>query len=384
MISSASLAWLQLTREKARLLVALAGVAFAVVLVFMQLGFHDALFTSAVAVHERLDADIFLINPQSHYLATMKTFPRRRLYQALGFDGVESVTPIYARLAPWKHPDTGRSREIFVVGIDPAGDAFDVPAVAARRERIRLPDAVLFDEASRPEFGPVAARVRAGDPVSTEVSGHRVTVDGLFRLGISFGIDGMLITSDLNFLRLFPAWPPGLINIGLVKLRPGTDAEAVRDALAASLPRDVTVLTRQEYVQREKHYWATSTPIGYVFTFGVLMGWFVGAIIVYQILFADVATHLREYATLKAIGYRNGYLLSVVLIEALFLAVVGYVPGLAFCAELYRLAASATRLPMEIAPGRSLQVLASTIAMCGVSGALAVRKIRSADPAEVF
>ena len=74
----------------------------------------------------------------------------------------------------------------------------------------------------------------------------------------------------------------------------------------------------------------------------------------------------------------------MVLIEALFLAVVGYVPGLAFCAELYRLAASATRLPMEIAPGRSLQVLASTIAMCGVSGALAVRKIRSADPAEVF
>ena len=77
MISASHLAWIQLSRERLRLLVALAGVAFAVVLVFMQLGFHDALFTSAVAVHERLDADIFLINPQSHYLATMKTFSRR-------------------------------------------------------------------------------------------------------------------------------------------------------------------------------------------------------------------------------------------------------------------------------------------------------------------
>src|SRR5437867_2979566 len=184
MISARGLAWIQLARERLRLLVALAGVAFAVVLVFMQLGFHDALFTSAVAVHERLDADIFLINPQSHYLATMKTFSRRRLYQALGLDGVESVTPVYARLAPWKDPDTRSSRDIFVVGIDPAADAFDIPAVAARRARIRLPDVVLFDEASRPEFGPVAARFRAGHSVGTEVSGHHVTVDGLFRLGV--------------------------------------------------------------------------------------------------------------------------------------------------------------------------------------------------------
>ena len=209
-------------------------------------------------------------------------------------------------------------------------------------------------------------------------------MDGLFSLGVSFGIDGTLITSDLNFLRMFPGWPPGLINVGLVKIRPGVDAEVVRDALAASLPKDVTVLTKQEYVEREKAYWATSTPIGYVFTFGVVMGWFVGAIIVYQVLFADVAAHLRGYATLKAIGYPNGYLFAVVLIEALVLAVVGYIPGLAVCAELYRLAASATRLPMAITPGRSLQVLGLTIGMCGTSAAIALRKIRSADPAEVF
>jgi putative ABC transport system permease protein len=297
---------------------------------------------------------------------------------------VESVTPIYARLAPWKNPETGRSREIFVVGIDSAANALDIPEIAALRARLRLPGLVLFDEASRPEFGPVAARFRAGDRIETEVSGRHVTVDGLFRLGTSFGIDGTVVTSDVNFLQLFPAWPPGLINIGLIRLRPGADPVAIRDALAAVLPKDVTVLTKQDYIAREKAYWATSTPIGYVFAFGVVMGWCVGAVIVYQILFADVAAHLRGYATLRAIGYPNTYLVAVVFIEGLILALVGYLPGLALCAELYRLAAWATRLPMAIAPGRSVQVFVLTVAMCGLSGALALRKVRAADPADIF
>ena len=384
MIRAPQLAWLQLTGDVTRLCVAIAGVVFAVVLVFMQLGFHDALFTSAVAVHERLDADIFLIHPQSHYIATMKTFPRRRLDQVLGFDGVASVTPLYARLAAWKNPETGRSREVFVIGIDTAAHALAVPEIAAAHARLRRPGVVLFDEASRPEFGPIADRVRAGERVETEVSGHHVTVDGLFRLGISFGIDGTIVTSDVNFLQLFPGWRPGQVNLGLVRLRPGADPVAVRDALGAVLPKDVSVLTRADYVAREQRYWATSTPIGYVFAFGVVMGWFVGAIIVYQILFADVAAHLRGYATLRAVGYPARYLTAVVLIEGLVLALVGYVPGVAACVALYRLAAVATRLPMAITPGRSVQVLVLAVAMCGLSGALALRKVRAADPAEIF
>jgi putative ABC transport system permease protein len=383
-ISPLRLAWLQLGHEKLRTSVALAGVAFAVILVFMQLGFQDALFTSAVTVHRHLEGDLFLVNPQSAYLATMRTFSRRRLYQVLGTEGVRSVTPLYAQLAPWKNPHTGQSRAIFVIGFDPEADALRLPAVDAFRPRLRLPDVVLFDEASRPEFGPVAAAVRAGRRPSAEVQGHRVTVEGLFRLGTSFGIDGTIVTSDLNFLRIFEGRPPGLINVGLVRLRPGADPAVVRDALAASLPGDVTVLTREGYLARERRYWATSTPIGYAFTFGVVMGWFVGAIIVYQILFADVSANLAGYATLKAMGYRHAYLFAVVLVEAVILAVVGYLPGLAICERLYRLTAAATRLPMEVTAARALLVLGLTVAMCGASGLVAMRKVRSADPADVF
>lgn len=384
MISAVRLAWLQLRREKLRLTIALSGVAFAVLLIFMQLGFQDALFTSSVSVHRRLLADIVLISPQSAYLASMKTFPRRRLYQALGFEGVESVSPVYTQLLPWKNPETGRNRDIFIAGFNPAETVLALPEVNAARAKFRQPDVVVFDDASRPEFGPIAATFKTGGAVETEVNTRRVTVEGLFTLGTSFGIDGTVLTSDLNFVRILPNRPLGAINIGLVRLKPGTDVEKVRAAIAAYLPNDVEVLTKQGYMQREMDYWNKNTPIGFVFKFGVAIGLFVGGIIVYQILFADINDHLAEYATLKAMGYPNGYLFGVVLMEAVILAVVGYLPGIVISTGLYRITQTMTMLPMQVKTSVAGLVLALTIGMCCASGAIAVRKIRSADPAEIF
>lgn len=384
MMSSAKLAWLQLTRERLRFAVALAGVAFAVILVFMQLGFQDALFTSAVTLHHRLRADLVIINSQSAYVATLKTFSRRRLYQALADPGVAEVTPVYARLAPWKNPYTGKSREIFVLGIDPDAEVFDIPDVQTQRLRLHVRDHALFDRYARPEFGPVAADMTAGRPVSAEVLGTRLQVDGLFPLGVSFGIDGTILVNTDTFRGVFHGQPAGLISLGLIRLQAGADAAAVRDRLRTVLPPDVAVLTLPEYVAREVEFWDTSTPIGYALGFGVLMGWCVGAIIVYQILFTDVTEHLPSYATLKAMGYPNRYLFGVVLMEAFILAVLGYLPAVAVSRQLYAIAAAATRLPMLMRPDRIAQVLVLTILMCGVSGALAMRKIRTADPAELF
>jgi len=384
MISAARLAWLQLRRQKVRLSVALAGVAFAVVLMFMQFGFRDALFLSAVNLHRRLRADVVMIHPHYNIVAFPTSITRRRLYQALGFDGVASVTPLYTSLGRWKNPETGKTRDVFVIGVDPATDVLDIPDIDARRDTIRYPNVVLYDELSRPEFGPVAATLRSGRELVTEVSEHQVSIVGLFRLGTSFGIDATIVTSDLNFLRIFPYHDPGAISAGLIRLRPGVDPAAVRDALVAALPHDVEILTKDAYMDREVHYWATATPIGYVFSFGVVMGLVVGAIIVYQILFADISDHLAEYATLKAMGYANRFLAGVVLMEALILAVGGYLPGLALCRWLYGVTQSATMLPMRLSAQRAAIVLCLTVVMCWVSGLIAMRKLRAADPAEIF
>jgi putative ABC transport system permease protein len=384
MIPAARLAWLQLWREKVRLAIALAGVGFAVVLVFMQLGFRDALFGSAVNVHGQLNADVVLIHPNYSILPRPTYFSRRRLHQARGFPGVASVTGVHIGIARWKHPVDGSSQDIFVLGVDPAGDALAVPAIDERLRLVRYPDRAIFDEASRPEFGPVPALFREHGDVSTEVNDRRLTIQGLFRLGTSFGVDGTILTSDLNYRRLFPGYPAGGVGIGLVRVRPGVDPRVVRRAIAAGLPHDVRVLTKDEFMSAEVAYWSRKTPIGFVFAFGVVIGLVVGMIIVYQILFADIADHLSEYATLKAMGYANRYLSGVVVMEATILAVLGYLPGMAIAFWLSDVAHRATMLPMVIAPGRAAEVLGLTLAMCWVSGLIAMRKLRTLDPADVF
>jgi len=378
------LAWRQLTDEPLRLLVAIAGVAFAVILMLMQLGFKAALFNSSIRLHDRLRGELVMISPRSSYLALMKTFPRRRLYQALGYPQVASVSPIYVGLPDWKNPETGGTRAIFLIGFDPHSSPVDLPGVDSALPLIQYPDRVLFDASSRPEYGTVAGDLRAGRSVSTEVAGRRVDVVGLYELGTSFGIDGSLITSDLNFLRIFGSRSPGAIDIGVIRLKPGTDPDATARLFSGKLGDDVEILTRSGFARREIDYWDKNTPIGYVFALGTIVAFIVGSVIVYQILYTDVSHHLPDYATLKAIGYTNFYLAVLVLEEAALLAVLGFVPGTAVCAEIFRLAARATMLPVAVSRSVALQVFGLTLAMCWVAGAIAMRKAQKADPAEIF
>jgi putative ABC transport system permease protein len=378
------LGWLQLKKEKLRFAVALLGVAFAVILILMQLGFREAMFGSAVRYHEHLRYDVALVSPEMAFIVQPRSFSNRRLYQARGVPGVASVSPVYFSLGQWKNPVSHEMRSIFVVGVEPADRSLALPEVEAQLARVTVQDAVLFDDASRPEFGPIAERVRSGRPVAVELNNRQVQVAGLFSFGTSFGIDGSVVTSETNFLRIFPGRQRGLIELGLVRVAPGEDPQRVRDAIRAALPRDVLVLTRAEFIAKERAYWDASTPIGYVFAFGVLVGLVVGGIIVYQILFADVNDHLAEYATLKAMGYSNVYLSGVVIQQAVILAVLGYLPGLAICLLLYRVSSRATLLPLEMTWQRGLGVLALTVAMCAISALVALRKVRSADPADVF
>ncbi|PMB48020.1 ABC transporter [Fischerella thermalis CCMEE 5201] len=382
--SKIPLAWLQLKREKTRLAVALAGIAFADILMFMQLGFRDSLYYSNVRFHSSLQGDIVLINPQSSALLSMKPISQRRLYRALDLQAVQSVHPIYLDYTSWKNPITGIPRNLLVIGFNPQSNVLKLEGLEENLDKIKIPDVVLYDRSSRQEYGPIAAKFAQGKLVTAEVRRRLIKVGGLFTLGASFGADGNLITSDVNFLRIFFNRQPGLIDIGLIKLKPGANADAVAKELRNYLPPDVRVLTKQEYIDKERNFWASSTAIGFIFTLGTIMGFIVGTVIVYQILYTEVADHLVEYATLKAIGYAQEYLLIVILQEALILAILGYIPGLAFSLFLYQQARQATLLPVYMSAGRAIQVLILTIIMCFISGAIAVRKLRYADPADIF
>ncbi len=378
------LSWLQLTREKTRLAVALAGISFADILMFMQLGFRDALYYSNVRFHNSLQGDIVLINSQSSAVLAMRSFSQRRLYKALELPAVQSVHPIYLDFTIWKNPVTGRPRSILIFGMNPETNLVNLPGVQENLDKLKLPDVVLFDRSSRVEYGPIAANYDQGKIVTSEVRRRRIKVEGLFTLGASFGADGNLITSDINFLRIFSNRQKGLIDIGLIRLKPGANATIVAQELRKYLPNEVNVLTKQEFIDFERNYWANSTAIGFIFTLGTVMGFIVGTVIVYQILYTEVADHLAEYATLKAIGYTQNYLLTVILQEALLLAILGYFPGIIFTLFMYDSARNATLLPVFMSFDRAVMVLILTMLMCIISGAIAVRKLRSADPADIF
>lgn len=377
------LAWRQLMKEKTRLVVALAGIGFADMLMFVQMGLLDALFDAAAKPHQELQADLVLINPQFQTLVSVNSFARDRLQQTLAYDGVQSVRSLYINTAQWRNPETRINRAIMVWGIDPVNPAFKIPEVNQQLDQLKLLDHVLFDSASRPEYGAIASLVKQQKTLTAQVNNRTIHTVGLFTLGASFGADGNIITSDSTFLRLFPERQPHQIDVGLINLYPGIDAETVKTALMSGLPPDVKVLTPQEFAQTEIDYWG-SQGIGFIFGLGAVVGFIVGIVIVYQILYADVSDHLPEYATLKAIGYSDRYLLGVLMQEALLLAVLGFIPGFMLSLGLYQITYAATLLPIAMKFDRAILVLLLTIIMCSVSGAIAMRKLQSADPADVF
>ncbi|MFW6358196.1 MAG: ABC transporter permease DevC [Chroococcales cyanobacterium] len=378
------LAWRQLSYERIRLFVALAGIGFADILMFMQLGFQAALYAGNLRLHNSFNGDIFLISPQSDSLISMHSFSSRRIYQSLGVEGVKSVHPVYLDFALWKNPENQEPRAILVMGFNPVDNILALPNVQQNLDVIKFPDVVLFDQKSRDEFGNIAEDFNSGKTVVTEVADRKIRVGGLFSVGASFAADGNLITSDINFIRLFPRRDSGLIDLGVIKLESNANLETVLSDLKQFLPEDILVFSKEEFIAHEKSYWQNRTAIGFIFSLGTAMGFIVGTVIVYQILYTDVADHLPEYATLKAMGYTETYLLSIVFQEAIILALLGYIPGFSITIFLYFNAARATGLPIVMTLSRAIAVLILTILMCCISGAIAMRKLQDADPADIF
>ncbi len=378
------LSWLLLTRQPLRLLVALAGICFAGILMFMQLGFRDGLFDASVTVHKLFDADLVLMSPRSMSSISMSSFPKRRLIQSMAHRDVVGITPINWNFLLWRNPETLSTRSILALGFEPNDSLLKDADFALKAQALKSRGRVLFDELSRHEFGPIAKWYRNGRTVETEVAGKRVRVAGLVTLGPSFGADGNLVTSRETFRQLLPTTSPGSIEIGLIRLRNGANSEVVAGSLSKSLPRDVKVLTRKAFIDFEKNYWRTSTSIGFIFTLGAAMGFVVGCVIVYQILYSDVSDHLPEYATLMAMGYQLKTLLGVVAREGILLAVMGYLPAYISAQVLYALVRSSTKLPVAMDFDRALLVFGLILFMCMGSAMVAMRRLVDADPAEIF
>ncbi|MBD2463116.1 FtsX-like permease family protein [Oscillatoria sp. FACHB-1407] len=375
------LAWSNLTHQKTRLLVAIAGVAFAVLLMFMNLGFLGAVAKTASSIYEQLNADIFLFSPKSEMIAASRPFPRTRLYQSAGIGGVEQTMALYLTMVEWLNPVTRSNQRVLVYGFNPYEPVFLLPELqpAQAVTTLNRPDAVLIDRLSNPPLGYEPSDVM-------ELNKKRVIVSGEFTLGSGFAASGTLAVNTQNFFRLFPMQHPDQIQLGLIQVRSPDQVEAIAATLRSRLPNDVLVLTKAEAIARENRFWIQTTSTGFIFNMGVAVSFMVGTAIVYQILTTDVREHLPEYATLKAIGYRNRYLFKVIVEEASLLATLGFVPGLLIALVLYQITRWSTNggLPIAMSSERVMLVFTLTLLMCILSGLISVRKALQADPAEIF
>jgi putative ABC transport system permease protein len=389
------LAWLNLAHRPLRFFVFLLGISIAVLLMFVQLGFWGALLDSVVAVIQRMNGQLVIVNKVSTTLSIAEPFPLGRVAQARAVSGVEQVIPVYIRAGMWKCPPEGPltdpqqspspSRQyIRVLAYDPASDALNIPEVAASAQKLRLLGTALRDRQSLKIY-----HMPPKDDFSAELNDRSLHLIGPFTLGTDFAANGNLIMSDGNFAHFFQGLTPTPspldgVDVGLIRIRPGSNLLQIQVDLQKILPDDVQVLTLEEFIGREQTFWKTNTPIGFVFLMGLFVGFIVGVIICSQILSADINDHLSEYATLKAIGYSNTYLTQVILQEALILSILGFIPEALMSKVLYIALGNLTGLPLEVTFWRGLAVLAITVCMCMVSGFLALGKVWVADPAEVF
>ena len=217
--------------------------------------------------------------------------------------------------------------------------------------------------------------------------------------------NGACLTNPQGYIRACPWQTIDDVNFGLIKLRDPGQAEQVKRKLQRifGIPQmdsdeaqhdqlqavdltnaDVEILTRETVNERETYRWVSETPLGQIFTLGVWVSVFVGVAIVYQVLSTDIDNMMSEYATLKAIGYSNKYLTTVVLQQSVLLALVGYVPSLAVSLILYEIVEAASGMPMIMTFPIVVQVLALAVGMCVISGVGALRKLFQADPVDLF
>jgi putative ABC transport system permease protein len=393
------LAFQNLTHSKVRTSIAVAGVAFAVTLVFVQLGFRGGVETTATLIYDALEFDILLRSPDYLHLCETRSFPRERLLQATATEGVRSAKPFYISIHQWQEPRDFSSRGIVVMGTDPQDPVFNVPEIRAKASKLSSEEFVLIDTKTRPEYGPIDGK-KFGDAdigVATSLGYRRVEIIDHFELGTGLAANGAVLMNIQGYARIMQGYQPAdEVSLGLITVDDPSQIEAVKQRLVEKFQSlatletqgepvgDVEVVTRKEALDAEVRRWIKQTPIGRIFEVGVYVALFIGGAIVYQILSTDIANLMKEYATLKAMGYTQRYLTWVVIQEAVLLAVFGYLAALMISLVCYSVTSVTSGLPITMTQSRLATVLGMSLLMCIISGWIAQRKLHNADPADLF
>ena len=388
------LAWLQLSHQRIRLIVAILGVAFSIILIFTQLGIRAMLFDGVTLLPEHLNGDLYLLSSYSENIRN-SSFPSIYLYQADAIPGVASANPLYVETGKWVDPkllepsaksdrdSQPKSSRIQMLAFNPTKPVFNIPELNRQLDLLAVPGGILYDRLAKSELGEISQLFSNRERVVSLIDNRRVTVVGFFSLGSTFYDEGRAVMSDWNFGQMQGLEKLETVTLGVLTLEPDANPQVVTQQIQDNLSRDIKVLTPEELSQGERNYVA-QWPEGKVLNFGAAIGFIVGIVVVYQVIYTDVSEHLPEYATLKAMGYKDRDLSLVVLQESLILAMMGFIPGYLASHGVYYLLTEFVELPVSMEMGITLQVFTLNLIMCVLAGAIAIKKLRTADPADIF
>jgi putative ABC transport system permease protein len=366
-----------LIHERGRLWASISGVTFALLLMLLQVGFRNALLDSALQLLRSLDADIIVMDKDKKPFLARVNMANERFYQAQSVEGVASAAPLWISMLQWKNMENNTVHPIRVIGIDPDAPTFLQPEVNALVYQLRQPGTALIDSRSRSSYGYVG-RGKA------QVGRREIDVVGTFSMGTDFEADGTLIVSEQTYSEISKFYGERFLELALLKLTPGADMEAVLAALARHLPSDTRAFSKRQLIERDLEHWRTGTPISVILLIGVALGFSMGVVICYQILYTEVLDHLTEFATLKALGYSDRYIQLVVVIEAWVLSIFGFVPAIVIGWGMLESLRLLSGLPAGLSVQDAATIMLLSIAMCTLAGILALRKVRLVDPAELF
>lgn len=381
-----------LSHQPVRTAVSVGGIGFAILLMFMQLGFLGAVGDTATNVYRRLPGDLVLRSPEYLDVYDPRSIPEGVGKLVVSLPEVAAIRPIDLVITKWQNPGTNEFRAVAVMAIDPAQPALDLPEIEPLLSILHRPDHILVDRKSGADFGP-ADQKRFG-PMDigrvTEVTGQSVRIAGTFEMGTGLAANGAILTSREGFKRIAPGGQQGRVSMLLVDLAPSVGDETGRNAILKRLEAvggeaaATQVFTAREAVWWERWRWYAETPIGMIFAMGVALAIVVGGVICYMVLAADVISLLPEYATLKAMGYTNGFLTKVLMSQACWLAAIAFPPAILASLVLYAITSEIADVPINMTWLRIVIVLLMSLVMCSSAGVIALRKLIKAEPASLF
>ena len=384
-----ALAWKNLSGDVRRFLLGASGVGFAVVLMFMQLGFLNALLDSPVQMFDAVEGDLIARNSSWYSLISEKRFSKNLVTRAGAHPQVQWVSPIYFEKATTRiRVDEEKARAIRVIALPNDRRTIKDNALARKLDLLQQPMSAIVDVRSKAEYGFRLDDANALFQQRVELMDRQIRVIDTFKIGTDFANDGNILVSEGTFSRCFPyrggGDPLAEVDFALIKLKEGADFQAVANDLTNLGADQWLVQTREDVIGTEVNFWSSQTPIGMIFYVGVGMGFAVGVIVCYQILYTNIHDSMSELATLKAMGYRNSYFLGFVVRQSFFLSIAGFLPALIVSRYLFFELEQRAGLPMLMDVPRAARIYGLTLAMCVTSGLLAVRRLWNADPASLF